>query len=84
MAWAIPVAVEVGKALIVKKGAEALTKKPAAAILKPAAPTIDDAASNRDELDQIKRRRGVLSNIFAGGDSGAAAPTVGTKTLLGA
>lgn len=84
MAWAIPVAMEVGKAVLIKKGTDALTKKPADAIMKPAAPTLDDAAKNRDELDQIKRRKGVLSTIFGGAEPGAASPTVGTKQLLGA
>lgn len=49
----------------------------------PAAPTLDDAARNRDELDRIRRRRGVLANVFAGSSESAAAATVGTKALLG-
>lgn len=83
MAWAIPVAMQVGRAILVKKGTDALTKKPAAAPMQPAPPTIDDAAKNRDELDQIKRRRGVLSTIFGGASADAASPTIGTKVLLG-
>lgn len=52
-------------------------------INKPAEPTIDEAAKNRDDLDMIRRRRGVLSNIYGGADTSGTAPTVGTKTLLG-
>lgn len=48
----------------------------------PAEPTVDEAVKNRDELDRIRRRRGVLATI-AGGQSASATPTVGTKTLLG-
>jgi hypothetical protein len=50
----------------------------------PAAPTIDDAGKNRDELDRMRRRRGVLANIFAGAQPGSAAsPSVGVQTLGG-
>lgn len=48
----------------------------------PGAPTIDTAAQNQQDLDQIRRRRGALANIF-GGDSSSGSPSVGTKTLLG-
>jgi hypothetical protein len=47
----------------------------------PAAPTLDEARRSTDELDRIRRRRGVLSNIFGGAVGGT--PTVGTTTLLG-
>lgn len=33
----------------------------------PAPPTIDDAQKNRDQQDRLRRRRGVLANIFGGG-----------------
>jgi hypothetical protein len=51
-------------------------------IEKPAEPTIDDAAANRSEIDRIRRRRGVLSNIF-GGASSSGSPSVAVKRLLG-
>jgi hypothetical protein len=47
----------------------------------PPVPTIDDAKIQRQESDRIRKRRGVLANVFAG--SGASAPMVGTKTLMG-
>lgn len=50
---------------------------------QPQPPTIDDATQNRNELDRIRRRKGALANIFAGGTSSTTAPAVGTKTLLG-
>lgn len=57
-----------------------LTKLPE--IKTPGAPTIDEARRERQETDRIRRRRGVLANIAAG--SSSAAPTVGTRALLGA
>lgn len=48
----------------------------------PAPPTIDEAAKRRDEVDRIRKRRGVLSTVF-GGHTESANPTVGVKTLLG-
>jgi hypothetical protein len=61
-----------------------LTKKPAGpGEQTPTAPTIDDAAKNRDEVDRIRRRRGVLANVFGGNAPGASNPAVGVKTLLG-
>ena len=47
----------------------------------PGVPTIDEAKQNRDEVDRIRRRKGVLANVFGG--AGNASPTVGTATLLG-
>lgn len=44
-------------------------------------PNLDDAQRNQVESDRIRRRRGVLANIYGGAN--ASAPTVGTKTLLG-
>lgn len=35
----------------------------------PAAPTIDDAQRNRSQQDRLRRRRGVLANIYGGGAS---------------
>jgi hypothetical protein len=46
----------------------------------PKPPTVDEARVQRQETDRIRRRRGTLANIQAGD---AAAPTVGTKVLLG-
>jgi hypothetical protein len=45
-------------------------------------PTPDEAAQNQQVTDRIKRRRGVLANLF-GGSSAAGAPNTATKTLLG-
>ncbi len=47
----------------------------------PGTPTIDDAQIQRQESDRIRKRRGVLANVFAG--SSGAAPAVGTKSLMG-
>lgn len=57
-----------------------LTKLPE--IKTPPVPTIDEARRERQETDRIRRRRGVLANISAGNN--AAAPTLGTRTALGA
>lgn len=38
----------------------------------PAPPTLDDAAKNRDQQDRLRRRRGVLANIFGGATGGKA------------
>jgi hypothetical protein len=32
----------------------------------PSPPTIDQAQQNRDQQDRLRRRRGVLANIFGG------------------
>lgn len=47
----------------------------------PKVPTIDEARQQRQETDRIRRRRGVLGNIYAG--EKAAAPTLGVRTTLG-
>jgi len=44
-------------------------------------PQIDEAARNRQQLDRIKRRRGVLANLY-GGQSNSA-PAIATPQLLG-
>jgi hypothetical protein len=51
-------------------------------ITAPAEPSVDEAIKNRGEMDRIKRRRGVLANIF-GGASSSGSPTVAVKRLLG-
>jgi hypothetical protein len=48
----------------------------------PGVPNLDEAAQNRDQLDRIKQRKGVLANIF-GGRTKATAPSSGVKALLG-
>lgn len=48
---------------------------------QPGIPTIDMAAANQAAVDRIRMRRGVLQNIYGG--SGGAAPSVGTKSLMG-
>ena len=47
----------------------------------PKAPTIDEAARNRDEFDRIRRRRGVLATIFS--KNASSTPAVATQQLLG-
>ena len=47
----------------------------------PKAPTIDEAAKNRDEFDRIRRRRGILATIFS--NNASSTPAVATTTLLG-
>lgn len=37
----------------------------------PAAPTVDTAQQNRDQQDRLRRRRGVLANIYAGQGTGS-------------
>ena len=60
-----------------------LVKKPATpAETTPQAPTLDDAAKNRDQFDRIRKRRGVLANVF-GGATASSTPSVGIKQLLG-
>jgi hypothetical protein len=44
-------------------------------------PTIDTAAQQTAEGDRLRRRRGVLANIFGGMSGGT--PTVGKQTLGG-
>lgn len=47
----------------------------------PGAPTIDDAVKSRQDQERLRRRRGVLANIYGGASGGR--PTVGTASLLG-
>lgn len=47
----------------------------------PGVPTIDQARLAAQESDRLRRRRGVLANIFGGGRGSQ--PTVNVKTLLG-
>jgi hypothetical protein len=54
--------------------------KPQTPEAPPAAPTIDDAAKQRDTVDRLRRRRGVYANIFAGA---ATANQSGKLTLGG-
>ena len=69
-------------ALDKKVGPDALTPDVPDELPTPEPPTIDDARKNRDQLDRIRKRRGVLSNIF-GGSSSASNPAVGQARLLG-
>ncbi len=59
-----------------------LNKQQQPAAPPPAEPNIDEAMKNRDELDRVRRRRGVLANIF-GGATSSGAPSVAVKRLLG-
>ena len=59
----------------------ATAPKPKANVI-PGVPTVDQAAQNTSELDRLKRRKGVLANIF-GGLNSSGSPTVGKTTLGG-
>lgn len=48
----------------------------------PGLPTLDAAAKDRDITDRLRRRRGLLANLF-GGMQRNTQPTVGLKTLTG-
>lgn len=51
-------------------------------IAPPGAPTQDAAANAaQSQTDLLRRRRGVMANIYAGG--GAGAPPVASKSTLG-
>lgn len=78
--WLLAAGKIVGTAAVGAGASAALASKPKI----PKAPTIDTAAQNQQETDRIARRRGVLANIFAGGGTGGAAPSVGKATLGGA
>lgn len=57
-------------------------RKAALEAAKPRKPAnIDDAATRQQESDRLRRRRGVLANIYGGASGGQ--PTVATKQLLG-
>jgi hypothetical protein len=43
--------------------------------------TIDEARQRQQEQDRLRRRQGVLANIYGGASN--TTPTTGTKTLLG-
>lgn len=48
----------------------------------PTPPTLDTAANAANQQDDLmRRRRGILANIYAGGSTPA--PTVASKQLLG-
>lgn len=49
----------------------------------PAAPTIDTAQQDRSQQDRIRRRRGVLANIYGGAQGGTGSGSSG-KAVLGA
>lgn len=49
---------------------------------EPQVPQLDEAKERLTEFDRVRRRRGVLANIFAGNRSGDSG-TVSTKALLG-
>lgn len=48
-----------------------------------AAPTVDAASQNRDQMDKVRRRKGRLSTIMTGMQGDTSNPLVGTKSLLG-
>lgn len=49
----------------------------------PGVPTVNTARQRRDEFDRLRRRRGVLANIFAGAGSGIGSGTAGLSSTLG-
>jgi hypothetical protein len=49
-------------------------------VLAPAAPTIDTATQSIQDVNRLRRRRGVLSTLFGGSNS---TPVTATKQLLG-
>lgn len=61
------------------------TKRKRKAAMEAARPrrpaTLDDARSAQIESDRLRRRQGVLANIYAGNTPST--PTVGAKQLLG-
>jgi hypothetical protein len=85
MAAAIPIATKVIGGLFTARTVKNIAKPKGGDTVqvKPAEPTIDDAAKNQGEVDRIKRRRGVLANVFGGARAAAASPTVAVKKLLG-
>jgi hypothetical protein len=58
------------------------TPKAPVAQAPPPVPTVDDAAARADDELRQRRRRGRAPYVLAGKTS-SAAPTVGSKTLLG-
>lgn len=51
---------------------------------KPIAPpTVDEAAKARDAADQLARRKGRLSTVFAGASAGTSTGGGAAKALLG-
>jgi hypothetical protein len=84
MGWTIPLAKAAGVAAVGAFASKKIAGKPAA-VQTPAAPQLDEAAKNTDQLDRIKRRRGVLANVFGGATKATAqaGPTPGVKQLLG-
>jgi hypothetical protein len=50
---------------------------------KPVQPTLDIATQERDLGDRLRRRRGLLANLFGGMQRQNAQPTIGLKTLTG-
>jgi hypothetical protein len=57
------------------------SETPGAPPAPPAPASIDTARQQLQENDRLRRRRGVIANIFGGSSAGA--PTVAVKTLLG-
>ncbi len=50
----------------------------------PSVPSLDQATlGSQQQQDLMRRRRGVVGNIFAGGNTSAPAPATAGKTLLG-
>lgn len=82
--WAaIPALWQAGVAAIGAKVVDSATKSKTPALpTPPIIPNQDVAAqAAMGETDMLRKRRGVMSNIFAGGN--AAAPQVASKSTLG-
>jgi hypothetical protein len=50
---------------------------------KPVQPTLDVATQQRDLGDRLRRRRGLLANLFGGMQRQNTQPSIGLKTLTG-
>lgn len=82
--WAaIPVLWQAGLAAVGSKVIDKATAPKAPALPTPPIIPNQDAAANAAsaQTDLLRKRRGVMSNIFAGGN--AAPPQVATKSTLG-
>lgn len=51
-------------------------------VQEPGTPLLDDTSQRRALADRLRRRRGVLANLY-GGTASNTAPSVGLKTLTG-
>lgn len=64
-----------------KRAKRAAQERQESAERRARGPNLDAAQRTQAEADRVRRRRGVLANIYGGAN--ASTPNVGTKTLLG-